>query len=55
MSDLDDLKESLKAVFERKQVAVSGELTANHYVFQTDLVKARIWKLLAALDNKTME
>ena len=32
-----------------------GELTASHYVFQTDLVKARIRKLLTTLDNKAME
>ena len=34
---------------------MKGELTISHYVFQTDLVKARIWKLLTALDNKAME
>ena len=55
MSNLDDLKESLKAIFEREQIAMRGELTASHYVFQTDLVKAWIWKLLTALDNKAME
>ena len=37
VSNLDDLKESLKVVFEREQVVVRGELTASHYVFQTDL------------------
>ena len=42
-------------MFLREQVAVKGELTANHYVFQTDLIKARIRKLLTALDNKAME
>ena len=30
-------------------------MTANHYVFQTDLVKARIRKLRTALDNKALE
>ena len=39
MNDLDYLKESLKVVSERDQVAVRDELTASHYVFQTDLVR----------------
>ena len=55
VSNLDDLKENLKAIFERVQVAMRGELIASQYVFQTDLVKARIRKLLTALDNKAME
>ena len=55
MNDLDDLKASLKAVFEREQVAVRDKLTASHYIFETDLVKARLWKLLIALENKMME
>ena len=55
VSNLDDLKESRKAVFEREEVAVMGELTTSYYVFQIDLVKARIRKLLTAFNNKVME
>ena len=52
MNNLDDLKVSLKAIFEKKQVAMKSELTTSHYVFQTNLVKARLWKLLIVLDTK---
>ena len=55
MNNMDDLKETQKAIFEIEQVAVKDELTASYYVFQTDLVKAQIQKLLTTLDNKAME
>ena len=36
-------------------MVVRGELTTSHYFFQTDSIKARLWKLLTTLENKTME
>ena len=31
------------------------ELTASHYIYQIDLVEARVRKILTALENSTME